>query len=180
VCLSPAGIIISRDEGVASDTLIAERLDHAVRHAAEVDTQFAELKKAAINVPGRMALAEFLIAQENAREAIAPLKAVADDEKADLATRVHAWVEMGRAHLWIGEPEKGRYASIRLADTLGPKTADAIAGCNLIRGIQDTNAKRFGRARDEFELAISSAPTSAYAREASVRLAQLPPREAPR
>jgi hypothetical protein len=127
-----------------------------------------------------MTLAEFLIAQQNAREAIAPLKSVADDTNAEITLRIHAWVEMGRAHLWIGEPEKGRYSAIKLAETLGPQHADAIAGCNLVRGIQDTNAKRYGRARDEFRLAISSAPESIYAKEAADRLAKVPETGTPR
>ena len=49
-----------------------------------------------------------------------------------------------------------------------------IAGGNLALGLQDATAKRFTLARKEFEAAIAASPDSAYAKQATAALAQLP------
>ena len=88
--------------------------------------------------------------------------------------RVQAWVALARAHLWIAEPEKGRHAAKDLIAVLGPKTPEALAGGDLVLGLQDTNGKRTSLARAEFEAAVSAAPNSIFAQQAAEALAQLP------
>ena len=121
-----------------------------------------------------MALADFLLAHHNDEQAIPHLKQVAEDERAELPLRVRAWTALGRAHLWIIEPEKARYSAQALITTLGPRSPDAIAGGNLVRGLQDTRAKRYGRAREEFSGAVAASPDSPYGREAADLLGKLP------
>jgi hypothetical protein len=81
---------------------------------------------------------------------------------------------MARAHLWIGEPEKARHEAKDLIATLGPTASEAIAGGNLVLGLQDITAKRYELARREFQAAIAAAPQSAYAAAAADELANLP------
>ncbi len=58
--------------------------------------------------------------------------------------------------------------------TLGPTSPEAMAGGNLVRGEQDTRAKRYDRAREELTAAVAAAPQSPYGREAADALAKLP------
>ena len=172
VYLSPAGLIIGRTDGADSDPL------WSAAGVAEADRRYAALLDAATahpaDVTARMALADFLLAHTNDREAIPHLTFVAHDEQADLPTRVRAWTALGRAHLWVGEPEKARHAAQALIAELGPRTPDAIAGGNLVRGLQDAKAKRYDRAADELRAAVAASPQSSYGREAATLLATLP------
>jgi tetratricopeptide (TPR) repeat protein len=177
-CISPAGVIISHDPGVITAPLVRQRIDEAVRDSPAMDGALNRLRAALLTAPtdarAQMDLAAFFLAHQNDREAIPPLDALAHNANADLAARVHAWVEAGRAHLRIGEPEKARHSAQQLIATLGPTSPDAIAGGNLVRGLQDTRAKRFDRAADELRAAIAAAADSAYGKEAAELLAKLP------
>ena len=99
---------------------------------------------------------------------------MADDVTAGDAERTRAWVAMGRAHLWVGEPEKARHAAQALMATLGPRSPDAMAGGNLLRGLQDAKAKRYDRAATEFQAAVDVAPPkSPYGAEARRRIGEV-------
>jgi hypothetical protein len=178
VCLSPRGLIISRDQGEVAADLVTKRIDDAVSRFEELDARYRLLQAAAArdetNAAAQLAVAEFLLGQQNDREAISPLAVVAGDAAASTGVRVRAWVELARAHLWISEPEKGRHEAKNLIAALGPAAPEAIAGGNLVLGTQDATAKRFTLARQEFESAISASPDSDYATEARNALAKLP------
>lgn len=178
VCLSPAGVIVSRDEGAMTPELIRRRIEEATAEAPALDRRLADLKTAVdarpTDVAARMQLADFLLGHHNEQQAIPHLDQVAHDDAADISVRVRAWVALGRAHLWVIEPEKARHAAQSLIATLGPRSAEAIAGGNLVRGLQDTKAKRYDRAGDELRAAVAAAPNSDYGREAAELLAKLP------
>jgi tetratricopeptide (TPR) repeat protein len=178
LCLSPRGFIVSRDDGPVSAALLERRGRELVQRASELDAKFAFLespvKQNQADAPAQFALANFLLAQQNTRQAIPHFEAVAFNETADTDLRIQAWVKLAKAHLWISEPEKGRHQSENLISTLGQKTGTAIAGGYLVLGIQDANAKRLTLAREEFEKAIAAAPASAYGKQAAEELAKLP------
>jgi hypothetical protein len=179
VCLTPAGIIVTHVD--ADDPVpvaasgrgnVGEELKGGPDYAYQTLRDNVDARPWDVGL--RMALADFLLDHQNDREAIPHLKFVADDAAADLPTRVRAWVSLGRAHLWVGEPEKARYSAQALIDTLGLQAPEAVAGGNLVRGLQDTKAKRFDRAHDELAAAVAAAPASPYGREAAELLAKLP------
>jgi hypothetical protein len=176
--LSPRGLIVTRDERAITKDLVRNRIEAVAQRGPELDAKLAFLEGAIAkngnDATAQLALADFLLAQTNAREAISPLETVAHNEAADTKLRVRAWVELVRAHFWIAEPEKGRHEANDLIAILGPKTADARAGGNLVLGIQDANAKRMAVARREFETAIAAAPESVYAKQAAEALAKFP------
>jgi hypothetical protein len=178
VGLSPRGVIMTRDQMPITKELVLSRIENIKQRAREMDAKFAPLEEAAAkdgnDVTAQLELADFLLAQRNAREAIPHLAAVAHSESADPARRVRAWVELARAHFWIAEPEKGRHEAQDLITVLGPKMAEARAGGNLTLGTQDATAKRMALARREFEAAIAAAPESDYAKQAAEALAKLP------
>lgn len=176
--LSPHGLIITRDQKQLARELVRSRVAEIAQKAPALDAKLGMLEDGAaknMNDAGaQMALADFLLAQQNDREAIPHLEGVAHSGSVNPATRVRAWVELAQAHLWIAEPEKGRHEAEDLMAVLGPKTAEAVAGGNLVLGTQDTNAKRYALARWELEAAIAAAPGSDYARQASKALAKFP------
>jgi hypothetical protein len=176
--LSPRGLIVTRDERAITKDLVLNRIEEVAQRGRELDAKLALLEGAIArdgnDSSAQLALADFLLAQTNAREAISHLETVAHDEAAGTKLRVRAWVELVRAHFWIAEPEKGRHEANDLIAILGPKTADALAGGNLVLGIQDENAKRVAVARREFEAAIAAAPESVYAKQAAEALATFP------
>lgn len=176
--LSPRGLIVTRDQKPLTKELVRSRIEEVVQRAHELDAKLALLEEAVAkdgnDATARMELADFLLAQQNAREAIPHLAVVARSESTDTAQRVRAWVELARAHLWIAEPEKGRHEADDLIVVLGSKTAEARAGGNLVLGMQDANAKRVTVARREFEAAIAAAPESDYAKQAAEALTKLP------
>lgn len=179
VCLSPHGLIVSRDEGAITADLYVHRMDGLVQRGADLDAEFARLtalQPAEFKAPlsKETALAEFLLAHQNAREAIPFLTVLAASDQTATASRIDASVLLSRAHLWIGEPEKARHEAKALIATLGPAAPEAIAGGNLALGLQDSSAKRFALARREFQAAIDAAPDSAYAKQAQTSLAELP------
>jgi hypothetical protein len=178
VCLSPRGVIVSRDEQPITSELVLKRIEEVSERSRQIDAKLVTLEEAlARNVndaAAQLALADFLLAQENACEAIPHLASVAHSEAADTNLRVRAWVDLARAHLWIGEPEKGRHEAADLIAKLGPEAPEALAGGNLIHGLQDANAKRTVLARQEFAAAIAAAPESTYAKQAAEALAKLP------
>jgi hypothetical protein len=178
VCLSPRGVIISRDQKPITESLILERLRQAAEAWPELDAKLTRLEAAAREknkgVGAQMELADFLIKRHNAFEAIPILSAVAYSETADTGSRIRAWTALARAHFWVAEPEKGRHEAQNLIATLGAATPEARAAGNLAMGAQDaTNAKRSARARQEFEEAISVAPDSTYGKQAAEALAKL-------
>lgn len=179
--VSDSGLIVSRDTDDLAEESMARSVGAAVQSAEPLEARLENLREAVRSAPEdsdrRQRLADFLVTHGNSRDAIPHYKALADNKSIDLALRVRAWTEMGRAHLWIGEPEKGRYSAQALIDTLGPSTPDAIAGGNLVRGIQDYNAKRYDRSRLEFEAAVAASPKSNYAAEAAAGLVKLPAQE---
>ena len=179
--LSPGGLIVSHDVGPLTEDLLRARVASANDRWRSLDEEHDRLVKAVTaagtgphDVGAVMALTDFLLGLRNDREAIPYLKRVADDESADLAVRVRAWTALGRAHLAVVEPEKARHAAQALIATLGPRTPEAIAGGNLVRGLQDTKAKRYDRAADELRAAVAAAPESPYGKEAAELLAKLP------
>jgi hypothetical protein len=176
VFLSPRGVILSRDEKPLTSDLLLQRLAEATHQAAEVDAQLAALQEAvAAGEPdAELRLADFLLAHHNAREAIGHLASVAGSAEIAKDVRVRAWVALARAHLWIGEPEKCRHVVHDLLATLGPQMPQAVAGGNLVLGLQDAAAKRVALARHEFAAAIAAAPASDYARLAADAAAKLP------
>jgi hypothetical protein len=178
VCLSPKGLIVCRDEGTVTTDLVIIRISELKPHAADLDNRFTALQNAVdkngLDLQAQMKLADFMLAQQNDREAIPHLAVAAASDLVDPSVRIRAWVEMARAHLWIAEPEKARHEAKDLIASLGPNAPDAIAGGNLVLGMQDAKAKRFALARHEFETAMSAAPNSTYAKQAASELAQLP------
>jgi tetratricopeptide (TPR) repeat protein len=119
-------------------------------------------------------VADFLLARQNAYEAIPYLEIVARNAAADTTLRIRAWIALARAHLWVGEPEKGRHEAENLITVLGGKTGDARAAGKLVLGIQDAAAKRTALAREELGEATAAAPDSIYGRQAVEELAKLP------
>lgn len=178
VARSPGGMIVSRDDGPITADLARDRAEQAALIGKELDQEYARLSGEVARNPGdadaRMGLAEFLVARQNEALAIPHLQTIADDGSADVGTRIKAWVMLGKAHLWVVEPEKARHAAQALLTTLGEKHPEAVAGGNLVRGLQDAKAKRYGRAKEEFEAAVAAAPTSEYGKEAGEGLAALP------
>jgi len=178
VCLSPNGLILSRDEKPITRNLVLKRIDEAVQTAPELDARLVMLEETVVSdandATAKLILAYFLIARQNEREAIVPLAAVAHSDAAARTDRVQAWVSLARAHFWIGEPEKGRHEAKNLITTLGQQSPDALAGGNYALGLQDATAKRFTLARREFEDAIAAAPQSAYAKQAADAIFKLP------
>ncbi len=178
VGLSPRGVIITRDEMPLTKELVLSRIEEIKQRAHELDAKFASLAEAVgqdgNEATAQLRLADFLLAQKNAREAIPHLEVVARNEAADTTLRVRAWVELVRAHFWIMETEKGRHEANDLIAILGPKTPDARAAGNLVLGMQDANPRRMALARRELETAISAAPNSDYSKQAAEALAKLP------
>jgi hypothetical protein len=178
LCLSPRGLIVTRDPEPITKELVLNRIKEAAPRASELDAKLAVLEAAASrngnDATAQLELADFLLTQQNAREAIPHLASVARSESAGAVQRVRAWVDLARAHFWITEPEKGRHEAEDLIAVLGPWTADARAGGNLVLGLQDANAKRMAVARREFEAAIAAAPESVYAKQAAEALAKIP------
>jgi tetratricopeptide (TPR) repeat protein len=178
VCLSPHGVIISRDTESITESLILERMQHALARSPELDAKLDLLEKAADNetdTDAQMQLADFLMDRKNAFEAIPVLAAVAHLDTVDSALRVRAWEELGQAHLWVGEAEKAHFEAQNLMATLGPVTPEARAAGNLVLGNQDAaNPIRFARARQEYEAAVAAAPDSTYGKQAATALANLP------
>jgi hypothetical protein len=178
ICLSSKGVIVSRDEKPITSELVLKRMNELPPSAHELDAKAEALEKPVVadgnDATARLALADFLLAQQNAHEAIPHLEAVAHSETSDASQRLRAWVELAQAHLWVAEPEKARHEAKDLMAKLGPTAPEALAGGNLVLGTQDTNGKRFPLAREEFEGAIAAAPESDYARQAREALAKLP------
>ncbi len=181
VCLSPRGVIVSRNEPPLMKELVLKRFAELVEQSPQLDAKLTALDAAVAKNPAdaaaQLQLADFLLEQQNAHEAIPHLAAVVHTEANDASLRVKAWVELARAHLWIAEPEKGRHEAQNLIATLGAKIPEARAGGNLVMGMQDATGKRFALARREFNEAIAAAPKSNYAQEAAEALAKLPPEE---
>lgn len=177
LCLSPNGLIVSRDETPITKALVSKRIGEIPRKATELDLKLGLLEQAAsqnANDPQpEFELANFFLAQQNAREAIPCLEAVARNEAAATVLRIRAWTALARAHFWVGEPEKGRHEAVDLIAVLGSKTPEARSAGNYVLGIQDAAAKRPDRARQEFEIAISASPDSVYAKASADAIKQL-------
>lgn len=180
-CLSPKGLIINRDEAPITKSLLFQRIEGIGAKATELDEKLGLLQGSVAQssnaTPAEFELANFFLAQQNAREAIPLLETVARTEAANTTLRISAWANLARAHLWVAEPEKGRHEAAALIAVLGPRSAEARAAGNYVLGIQDAAARRTARARQEFEIAINAAPDSPYAKQAAAALAMLPGEE---
>lgn len=174
--LSAKGMIISRDEKHVTMNLVLKRIEEAKRAGPELDAKLWTLQAAAEkgSVTAQLELTDFLLAHQNDLEAIPVLEEIAHEPANDAAVRLRAWVELGKAHLWIAEVEKARHEADDLITTLGATVPEARAGGNLIHGLLDARGKRVALARKEFEEAVASAPKSVYGREASEALKKLP------
>jgi len=174
--LTPRGLIVTRDGGPITKGLVFNRMGKITERRHELDGQLAtleeEVAKAPTDAAAQLRLADFLIGQSNAREALPHFEAVARDNSTSASVRVRAWVEVARAHFWMAEPEKGRHSAQELIAALGPVTSEALAGGNLMLGVQDANARRFALARRELAAAMAAAPDSDYARQAGEALAK--------
>jgi len=170
VCLTPRGLVFSQDARPGFHKILPERVENLVAGWAELDGRLAQLEhgleRDTDKIHAHMRLAEFLEAQDNKREAIPHFEAVAHEFGADLNERVKAWETLARCHFWVAEPEKGRHEATDLISTLGPKTPDAIAAGNYDLGLQDYVAKRYSRAREEFDAAVAASPDSEYGKKA--------------
>jgi hypothetical protein len=177
VCLSPKGIIVSRDEKPIPGGLISKRLETMSQQSAQLDAKLARLeaaaKKNARDPQAQLDLADFLSAQQNAREAIPCYEGVAHAATVDGPLRIRARVALSRAHLWIAEGEKARHEAEGLLTEFGPKSPQAQAAGKLMLGLLDARRKHVDLARRELEEAIAAAPDSEYARDAREALANL-------
>lgn len=178
VCLSPHGVIVSRDTAPITENLILERMQQALAQSSPLDAKLDQLRKAAedeSDTAAQMRLADFLMERKNAVEAVPILALVAHSNAVDVDLRIRAWAELGQAHLWAGEAERAHSEAQNLMATLGPIRPEALAAGSLVLGDQDAaNPKRFPRARQEFEAAIAAAPDSTYGKQAAAALADLP------
>jgi hypothetical protein len=178
VCLSPKGVIVSRDEKSLTKDLVLKRIEELGPKAVELDAKLATLRETVVNnssdFKAQLALADFLRERQNLREAIPHLAAVAHAETAETALRIRAWVDLASAHLWVAEGEKCRHEAEDLIAVLGAKNPEAQAGGKLCLALQDLRGKRTALARQGFLAAIAAAPGSDYAKEASEELARLP------
>lgn len=178
-CLSPKGIIVSRDEGTLTRKIVLQRVEEAREQSPELDSRLTTLEAAVNtqtnNVTAIFKLTDFLLAHQNDFEAIPWLETIAHSKAHSPADRVTAWVELARAHLWIAEPEKCRHEAENMMATLGTVTPEAQSGGELVLGLQDAALKRPARARQEFEEAVTAAPESSYGKEATRALTALPP-----
>jgi hypothetical protein len=178
LCLSSEGVIISRDEKHISKSELLKRIEDARQHGAELDAKLDQLREDAAKggdgTEARLRLSDFLLQHRNSFEAIPVLEGVVHSKTNSPPARVRAWVSLARAHLWVMEVEKARHEADDLIATLGQEDPEAIAGGNLIHGIQDANGKRAALAREEFRAAIAASPDSAYGKEAKEALVKLP------
>lgn len=176
--LSPKGLIVTRDEKLITKEMILSRIAEVAQRGPELDRKFAALEQATQpkgnKAAAELELADFLLANSNAREAIPHFESVAKDVGAAMTLRVHAWVDLARAHFWIAEAEKARHEAENLIAVLGPISPEALAGGNFALGLQDVSAKHWKLARQELEAAISAAPESDYANQATAALATFP------
>ena len=105
--------MVTRDEQAITKGLVLNRIEEVAKRGHELDMQLAVLEGAVArdenDAAAQLQLADFLLAQKNAREAIAHLEVLARNEAADTGLRVRAWVELARAHFWTIEAEKGRH-----------------------------------------------------------------------
>src|SRR5262249_38000319 len=97
-CLSPRGVIVSRDESPLAKELVLKRIDEIGPKAFELDAELATLEgqvtKDNADAKARLALADFLQRRQNMREAIPHLSAVVHSDQADRALRIRAWVDL--------------------------------------------------------------------------------------
>jgi hypothetical protein len=175
ICLSPKGIIVSRDTGeLVGGKLAVTRLMNLPPLAQELDASFKLLSTGPDGSAPDMECGDFLMWSQNKREAIPYFAKVASSRGAGINQQIDARVKMARAHLWIGEPEKARHEAKELIATLGADYVTAVAGGNFVLGLQDATAKRFALARHEFETAVQAAALTDYGKQAVIELAKLP------
>jgi hypothetical protein len=178
VCMSAKGVIVSRDKGPVTSENVHRRVSELMQHGPELDAKLAGLQKEATQKPndpaGAFAVAEFLLDQKNCREAVRYLDSIAHSDSTEVNLRLRAWIDLCRAHDWIGHPEKAAQEARDLIATLGEKLPQAKAGGELVLGTLDAAAKHMANARKELHDAIAAAPDSEYAQEAAIMLTQLP------
>jgi len=184
ICLTPHGVIASRDEKVGTADLVLRRVQEVLEQSPALDARLAALEAAAAAKPedtaAQFELADFLIAHHNAVEAIPRLAALAHSPARTPDLRLRAWVDLVRAHFWIAEPEKGRFEALDMMATLGPAMPEARAAGGFVLGSQDAGTMRMARAREELESAVAAAPDSTYGKQAAEALAHLPAPTPPR
>lgn len=178
LCLTPRGVIVSRDVKPLTAGLILQRIGEVVQQWPDLDAKLVSLVndagKDANTTTAQFDLTDFLLAHHNAVEAIPHLAALAHSETTAPDARIRAWVALVRAHFWIAEPEKARHEAQDLMATLGTTTPEARAAGEFVLGSQDSTTIRLARARTEFEAAIAAAPDSSYGKQAAEALANLP------
>jgi tetratricopeptide (TPR) repeat protein len=179
LCLSPQGLVVSRDSKPITIDLAAQRLEELPSLAQQLDAQLQALEQPIVTNPDdsstRMALADFFLAHGNFREAITPLEFVAHTASNDAALRTRAWLALCRAHLSVAEPEPARLEAQEFLRVLGPHVPEARAAANLALGAQDADAQNIPAARAELAAAITAAPDSDYAQQARAALTKLSP-----
>ena len=134
VCLSPGGVIVSRDEKPITQETGSQTHRRGGETVPDLDpdtrcykTRLVPWSERAVatnpnQTAGKLNLADFLLAHHNAREAI-PLFASVAHSDAGRDKRSRAGLgRPGSAHLWIAEPEKGRHEAKDLIASLGPTT----------------------------------------------------------
>jgi hypothetical protein len=168
--LSSQGLVVARDEKVASEDTLIALLGETRRRAAALDSELASLEGRVAAKPGdvgpRRALASFLLAHEGWREAIPHLDVLAGAEASPTPERVRAYVEIARAYFSTDDPEKGRRTAKTLLAKLGPTSPEARAAAHLLLGVRDGELGRTATALEELDQAIRDAPESDFAKEA--------------
>jgi tetratricopeptide (TPR) repeat protein len=166
LCLSPHGVVLSRDGRVTRELVLA-RMNEAERLAPRLD---AELEALAIHadsgVRARMDLAEFLDAHFNWHAAIPHFAAVWKSDSADLELRVRAAAAEAQAHHLIGEPEKERHVAEELIATLGATSPAARAAGYYLLGARDLRAQHEAEAVRNLDQAVAAAPDSDFGLQA--------------
>ena len=178
LCLTPRGVIVSRDVRPLTADLVLQRIQEVAQQAPGLDAKLVSLLNAAAkdanNAGAQFDLTDFLLAHHNAVEAIPHLALLARSETNAPDARIRAWVALVRARFWIAEPEKARHEAQDLMAALGAATPQARAAAEFVLGSQDSTTIRLARARTEFEAAIAAAPDSPYGKQAAQALANLP------
>jgi tetratricopeptide (TPR) repeat protein len=176
--LTPKGLIVTRDERQITKELILQRIAEVAQRGPGLDTKYATLLAATQNDGNHPAaeldLGDFLLSISNAREAIPHLEKAAQDNSAATTLRVHAWIDLVRAHLWIAEIEKARHEAENLLATLGTTSPEALAGGKYALGLEEIAAKHPKPALQNLQDAVAAAPNSEYGKQAAETLATLP------
>jgi len=177
VYLSSQGLELARDVKEITKAGVLRHIEEAEREGPKEDAVLAELEAVSAQDPGdsgaHTAIAAVQVDLHDMQGAIPHLEKVARSERADLPLRVRSWVNLARAHYWIGENEKGLHEARDLMATLGPRSPEALAAGHLVIGIAHAAAGRREKALEELDAAIAAAPDSDYGRKAQEERSKL-------